>query len=120
MAFMFRAAQDPSIRDHAIDFRRRTAAAMGALLLAKAPRARHPDPVLAVDLAVQAAFALMQNHVVLDGTRAAGRTLSTDELEREITRLALAYVGLDAAPQDAAGEPIASARRPRGAASVSN
>jgi hypothetical protein len=93
-ACLFRASQDVVILDHAIDFRRRAAERMGAVLLAKAPHIDHPEPALALDLAVQAAFALMQNHVLLDGTRAAGRTLTTDELEREIARLVLAYVGL--------------------------
>lgn len=94
-ACMFRATQDTVIRDHVIDFRRRAAERMGAVLLAKAPRIAHPEPALALDLAVQAAFALMQNHVLLDGTRAAGRTLTQEDLEREIVRLVLAYVGFD-------------------------
>lgn len=94
-ACMFRATQDTVIRDHVIDFRRRAAERMGAVLLAKAPRITHPEPALALDLAVQAAFALMQNHVLLDGTRAAGRTLTQEDLEREIARLVLAYVGFD-------------------------
>jgi AcrR family transcriptional regulator len=85
-ACLFRAIQDDLIRDHAIDFRRRAAERMGAVLLSKAPHIDHPDPALALDLAVQAAF---------DGTRAAGRTLTTDELKREIARLVLAYVGLE-------------------------
>jgi AcrR family transcriptional regulator len=93
-ACLFRATQDDVIRDHAIDFRRRAAERMGAVLLAKAPHVAHPEPALALDLAVQAAFAMMQNHVLLDGTRAAGRALTTDELQREIARLVLAYVGL--------------------------
>jgi AcrR family transcriptional regulator len=93
-ACLYRAIQDDVIRDHAIDFRRRAAERMGAVLLAKAPHVAHPEPALAFDLAVQAAFAMMQNHVLLDGTRAAGRTLTTDELQREIARLVLAYVGL--------------------------
>lgn len=103
-ACMFRAIQDTVIRDHAIDFRRRAAERMGAVLLAKAPHLAHPEPALALDLAVQAAFALMQNHVLLDGTRAAGRTLTTDELEREIARLVLAYVGLDDRGQSLSGD----------------
>jgi AcrR family transcriptional regulator len=114
-ACLFRAIQDDVIRDHAIDFRRRAAERMGAVLLSKAPHIDHPDPALALDLAVQAAFAMMQNHVLLDGTRAAGRTLTTDELKREIARLVLAYVGLEAAPRRppraaAAGEPEERAR----------
>ncbi|HZR79510.1 MAG TPA: helix-turn-helix domain-containing protein [Candidatus Binatia bacterium] len=99
--FLFRATQDTAIRDQAIDFRRRAAERMGAVLLAKASDVRHPEPALALDLAVQAAFSLMQNHVVLDGTHAAGRTLTIDELKREIARLVLAYVGLAAETSDA-------------------
>jgi AcrR family transcriptional regulator len=101
-AFVFRATQDRAILDHAVDFRRRAAERMGAVLLAKAPRVMHPEPALALDLAVQAAFALMQNHVMLDGTRAAGRMLTLGEVEREIERLVLAYVGL--------GTPASTAR----------
>jgi AcrR family transcriptional regulator len=102
-AFTFRATQDHTIRDHALDFRRQAGARIGALLLSRNPRLRHPAPALALDVAVEAAFALMQNHVIFDGTYAAGRRLSTDELEREITRMALAYVGLEEEPSPASG-----------------
>ena len=94
-AFLFRATQDSKIRDHAIEFRRLTGVRMGALLLARGPIASHPEPAVAVDLSVQAAFALMQQHVLFDGTWAGGRSLSGAELRREITHLVLAYVGID-------------------------
>jgi AcrR family transcriptional regulator len=93
-AFLFRATQDVKIRDDAIRFRNRAAERVAALLVAKAPSFRHPDPVVAIDLGVQFAFALMNQHVLLDGTHAAGRRLGREELEREIGRMFLAYVGI--------------------------
>ena len=93
-ATLFRLTRDTALREHAVGFRQRAAQRMSAVLLARAPAVSHPDPAVALDLAVQAAFALMQQHVLLDGTQAAGRTLTTTELEREISRLVLAYVGL--------------------------
>ncbi len=115
-AFLFRAVSDPAIREHAIDFRRRAAERMGAVLLAKAPAITHPEPLVAIDVAAQAAFALMQNHVLLDGTRAAGRTLTSVELRREITRLVLAYAGLT--PASPSRPRAAGARRSRPARPV--
>lgn len=94
-AFLFRATQDSKIRDHAIEFRRLVSARMGGLLLARGPVASHPEPAVAVDLSVQAAFALMQQHVLFDGTYAAGRALSGAEVRREITRFVLSYVGIE-------------------------
>jgi AcrR family transcriptional regulator len=97
-AFLYRATQDPTIREDGLRFRRRVAERLGPLLLARAGRVAHPDPWMAVDLGVQFAFALMQQHVLLEGTHAAGRRLSETELRREITRLVLSYVGI---PRDA-------------------
>jgi AcrR family transcriptional regulator len=103
--FMFRATQDTTIRDEAVRFRNRAAERLAALLVGKAPSIRHPDPVLAIDLGVQAAFSLMNQHALLDGTEAAGRMLSLDELKREIARLFVAYVGI------ADHDPVSAARR---------
>lgn len=100
-AFMFRATQDVQIRDDAVRFRNRAAERIAALLVAMSPGFRHPEPVLAIDLGVQAAFALMNTHVLLDGTEAAGRMLSIDDLKREIARMFIAYVGIDDAPTPA-------------------
>jgi AcrR family transcriptional regulator len=95
-AFLFRATQDVKIRDDAIRFRNRAAERVATLLVAKAAGFRHPDPVLAIDLGVQFAFALMNQHVLLDGTHVSGRSLSRADLEREIARMFIAYVGLAA------------------------
>ena len=101
-AFMFRATVDVQIRDEAVGFRNRAAQRIAALLVGKSPAFRHPEPVLAIDLGVQAAFSLMNQHVLLDGTEAAGRMLSLDDLKREIARLFIAYVGID----DETGRPV--------------
>jgi len=99
-AFLFRATQDVKIRDDAVRFRTHAAARLAPLLVAKAPAIRHPEPALAIDLGVQFAFALMNQHVLLDETHAAGRSLSHEDLEREITRMFIAYVGIEkAAPK---------------------
>jgi len=94
-AFLFRATQDVKIRDDAVRFRTHAAARIAPLLVAKAPAIRHPDPVLAIDLGVQFAFALMNQHVLLEETHAAGRSLAREDLEREITRMFVAYVGIE-------------------------
>lgn len=93
-AFLFRATQDTQIRDDAVRFRNRAAERIAAVVVGKSPGFTHPDPVLAIDLGVQAAFSLMNQHVLLDGTAAAGRMLSLDDLKREIARLCVAYVGI--------------------------
>jgi AcrR family transcriptional regulator len=94
--FLYRAVQDPDIREDGLRFQRRVATLLGPLLLARAGTVRHEHPALAVDLAVQTAFALMQQHVVLEGLQAGGRRLTERELRREITTLVLRYVGIAA------------------------
>jgi AcrR family transcriptional regulator len=98
-AFLFRATQDVQIRDDAVRFRNRAAERIAALLVGKAPGFSHPDPILAIDLGVQLGFSLMNQHVLLDGTRAAGRMLTREELQREIARMFIAYVGIEEAPK---------------------
>ncbi len=91
--FLYRAVQDPDVRENGLRFQRQVGERLGPLLLAGAS-ARHPDPALAFDLAVTTAFALMQQHVLLDGLQAAGRRLTEKDLRREITTLVLSYVGI--------------------------
>jgi len=107
-AFLVRAVQDPEVREDALRFRRRVTDRFEALLLARESDFRHRDPALAIDLGIQAAFAFMQQHVLLGETRVAERTLSDDELQIELTELLLAYLGVrgparaKAAPNDRA------------------
>jgi len=99
--FLYRAVQDPDVREHGLRFQRRVTERIAPLLLARTGAVRHPDPPLAVDLAVQLAFGLMQQHVLLEGLHAAGRRLREADLRRELTTLVLTYVGIadDAGPK---------------------
>ncbi|TMB44186.1 MAG: TetR/AcrR family transcriptional regulator [Deltaproteobacteria bacterium] len=93
-AFLVSAIQDPAIREGGLRFRRRVEECIRGLLLPRRGEMDHPDPALAVDLAVQTAFALMNHHVLIEKTEAAGRPLSDDELRRELTTMFLRYVGI--------------------------
>lgn len=97
-AFFTRAARDPEFMEQGLRFRRRVSRRIGDLLLTRRERFAHPEPEIGIDLGVQFAFGLMLQSVVLGGTWAGGRTLSDVELQREIARSFLAYVG--AAPTE--------------------
>lgn len=96
-AFMSRATGDPDFIHHGVRFRRRIASRIGELLLSRRDQIDHPDPEVGIDIGVQFAMGLMLQSVVLGDLSAGGRTLSDKEIEREITRSFLAYIG--AAPQ---------------------
>jgi AcrR family transcriptional regulator len=95
-AFLHRATSDPAMLADALRFRAATAEKIAALLLPRGAELRHPDPRLAIDLGVQFAFALMLQLVLAGDVRAAGRALADRELQAEIERNFLAYIG---APQ---------------------
>jgi len=95
-AFLHTSTRDPELLADAIRFRAATAEHIATLLLPRRHELRHPDPRLAIDLGVQFAFALMLQLVVVGDVRAGGRVLSDRELQAEIERNFLAYIG---APQ---------------------
>jgi len=97
-AFLTRAARDPEVRADALRFRTTTAERITRLLLTRRDALSHPHPARAIDLAVQFAFGLTLQRVVAGGIRAAGETLSEDEITSEIVRNFLAYVGAQGAP----------------------
>ncbi len=97
-AFLVSAIQDPVIREGGLRFRRRVEERIRELLLSRRDEMRHPDPPLAVDLGIQTAFALMNQHVLIDETRVAGRPVTDEELRRELATMFLRYVGIDPAP----------------------
>jgi AcrR family transcriptional regulator len=109
-AFLVRAVEDPLIREGGLRFRRRVEERISRLLLPRRAEMHHPDPALAIDLAIQMAFALMQQHVLIEETQVAGRALSDDELRRELATMFLRYVGIQPAKPAA---PSAAARRHR-------
>lgn len=93
-AFLVSAIQDPVIREGGLRFRRRVEERIRALLLPRRDEMTHPEPALAIDLAIQTAFALMNQHVLIEKTEAAGRPVSDDDLRRELTRMVLSYFGI--------------------------
>lgn len=94
VAFLFRSIQDPVIREDALRFRREVENRIRELLLSRCGTCEHAEPNLAIDLGIQMAFALMQQHVLIGSTRAGGRLLSNEELKREISNIFIRYVGL--------------------------
>jgi AcrR family transcriptional regulator len=93
-AFLVRAIEDPVLREGSLRFRRRVEERIGALLLPRRAEMSHPDPALAIDLGIQTAFALMQQHVLIEETQVGGRALSDEELRRELATMFLRYVGI--------------------------
>ena len=92
-AFLHTSTRDPALLADAIRFRSATAERIATLLLPRRGELRHPDPRLAIDLGVQFAFALMLQLVVVGDVRAGGRVLGDRELQAEIERNFLAYIG---------------------------
>ena len=98
-AFLVRAIEDPVIRAGGLRFRSTVEERITALLLTRRAEMRHPDPALAIHFGIQTAFALMQQHVLIEETRIEGRALSDDELKRELVTMFLRYVGIDSNPR---------------------
>jgi AcrR family transcriptional regulator len=95
-AFLVSAIRDPVIRAGGLRFRRSVEERISALLLTRRADMNHPDPAMAIALGIQTAFALMQQHVLIEETHVRGRALSDEELRRELTTMFLRYVGIDA------------------------
>jgi hypothetical protein len=94
-AFLGRAARDPFLREEGVRFRRLVSARITDLLMTRRAEFAHPEPEVAIDLGVQLAFGLMLQHVIFAETRAAGRVLEDDEIESELTRNFIGYLGID-------------------------
>jgi len=110
-AFLVRAIEDPVIREGGLRFRRRVEERISALLLPRRTEMTHPDPALAIDLGIQTAFALMQQHVLIEETQVAGRALSDDDLRRELSTMFLRYVGIHQTDRTARAAPARRTRR---------
>ena len=94
-AFLVSAIQDPVIREGGLRFRRRVEERIRALLLPRRAEMHHPDPALAIDVAIQTAFAVMNQHILIGSAASDGRPISDDDLRRELTRMVLRYVGIE-------------------------
>ena len=104
-AFLWRAVQDVDVREEGLAFREGVAVRIRQLLLSEcSDEFSHPDPGLAIDLAVQAAFAFMQQHILLGETKSGDRVLSDEALGQELTRMVCAYVGVSSLPDDATAD----------------
>jgi AcrR family transcriptional regulator len=108
-AFLVRAIEDPLIRAGGLRFRRTVEERISALLLTRRAEMSHPDPALAIDLGIQTAFALMQQHVLIEETRIGGKVLTDEELRRELATMFLRYVGID--PSSGRGDARKRTRR---------
>jgi AcrR family transcriptional regulator len=95
-AFLTRAAQDPDSQRDGLHFQRGVSTRMTTLLLARRHEIRHPDPELAIDLGVQAAFSLMSQKLLFGDVCAGGRSLSDEDLVEQMTLNFLAYLGTPA------------------------
>jgi len=93
-AFLTRAATDVEIRDEGMRFRQRVSSRISELLLTRRDEIAHPEPEVAIDLGVQLAFGLMLQNVIFGGIRAGDRSLGDEQIEAELTRNFLAYVGI--------------------------
>lgn len=104
-AFLLRALQDDELRDEGIAFRDSVSQSFRTFLATdRREDVAHPEPELALDLAVQAAFAFMEQHILLGETRSVGRVLSDEDLVRELARLVRAYVGIEEFSAPGAGQ----------------
>jgi len=92
-AFLLRAAENATIWDDGLRFMQDAEARIGALVRGRSAELSHPNPEIAVHLGVQFAFGLVIQRVLTGDVRAAGRRLTDAELQREISRNFLAYLG---------------------------
>jgi len=100
VAFMARAARGsgPEV-EQILGFRREVSARFVALLSARTEDLAHPEPRIAVDLAIQLVFGLMHQLIVFGDVHVGDRRLAEDELAEELVRAVLGYVGYPGAFQ---------------------
>jgi AcrR family transcriptional regulator len=105
VAFMARAAQGTGAEiQEVLAFRREVSARFVELLRSRREPLAHPDPDVAVDLAVQLVFGLMHQMIVFGEVRVGKRRLAEGELANELVRNVLGYIGYS----ERAAEPLHS------------
>jgi AcrR family transcriptional regulator len=92
-AFVSQASSDAESLAKVLRFRNQITDRIAALLRPRIGELSHPDPELAIALGVQFAFSLMIQFVIVGEVRANGRVLSDEELQAQISRNFLSYVG---------------------------
>ena len=94
VTFMARAARGQGTElQQVLGFRREVSARFVELLGSRSEELDHPDPPLAVDLAVQLVFGLMHQRIVFGELRVGSRRLGEPELADELVRNVLGYIG---------------------------
>lgn len=96
-AFVGRAVQDAEFRGAALAFEHEVAELVGGLLLAKPGVVRHPQPQLAIRLAVAIVFGSMIASTLFGDVRDDFVRLSDDAVADELARNFLGYLSLDEA-----------------------
>jgi hypothetical protein len=96
-AFVGRAVQDAQFRGAALAFEHEVAELVGGLLLAVPGAVRHPNPQLAIRLAVAIVFGSMIASTLFGAVRQDFAQLSDDAVADELARNFLGYLSLDEA-----------------------
>ena len=97
VAFMARAAQGQGRElEQVLGFRREVSARFVELLDSRREELGHPDPDVAVDLAIQLVFGLMHQLIVFGEVRVGDRQLAEEDLAQELVRNVLGYIGYPA------------------------
>jgi len=107
-AFTFRAGQAHKFIEGDRQFRAGVSERLTALLSTRFDEFNHPDPELAIELAVQLAFGLMHQLVISGEFRVGKRRLTDRDLVDELTRNFIAYAGVAATPELSHNEPAAT------------
>jgi AcrR family transcriptional regulator len=93
-AFAFRSAHEAGFATRVRRFHERLTERMRALFLSRRDELRHPEPELAVTLAIEFAFTFIQTRVLYVAQDGVSDGLTDDQLARELTRMFLAYAGV--------------------------
>jgi AcrR family transcriptional regulator len=93
-AFAFRSAHEAGFASRVQRFHERLTERMRGLFLSRRDEMHHPEPELAVTLAIQFAFTFIQTRVVYVAQDGVSEGLSDDRLAAELTRMFLGYAGV--------------------------
>ena len=94
-AFMVRSTHEATLAKRARRFHEQLTDRMRALFLSRRHEMTHPEPEIAVALAVEFAFTFIQARILFAAQHEADPALDDDRLARELTRMFLAYAGIE-------------------------
>ncbi len=94
-AFMLRGCSDPQFAERGIRVGREIAERLITLLMSRRDEIKHPDPVLAVDFGLRAAFDTLDLATFYADIPRSKLTLTNDQLAEEVTRMFLCYLGIE-------------------------